>query len=171
MDRTAAEQLALEQGMPAIQDVGPTTVNPPDDSDPFDESGLMSEIGDNEKQARQAQLDAASSEFLTAVDTGMTDADGLHWYDDGTWRPGGIYFGPPPVVHDLSTPPAELATDELTPKRRRAVSPSAMDKDTELLPATVELPSSGSEAWIPVDTAILAPPVIASPWDGMVSSL
>ena len=146
----------------------------------------MSEIGADEAAAYQRKLDADSASFLEATPTGVSDADGLLLHSDGTYRPAGLSYARDPAAnaihHDVSTPPGEpaaepqLPTDpaqQLTtetalevgvPKRRRGLSPDAMDKDTELVP------SSGSGSWEAVEQAILAQPAaLPSPWEDMRS--
>ena len=65
-DRPTAAQLALEGlQQQAIADM-------PENADIFNESGLMSEANEEEKEDRQRQLDADSAPFLAAVPTGIT---------------------------------------------------------------------------------------------------
>ena len=56
----------------------------------------MSEIGEEEAAAYQRKLDADSASFLEATPTGVSDADGLLLYSDGTYRPAGIFVHYPP---------------------------------------------------------------------------
>ena len=92
-------QLALEAGTAALADmaaelqrqIADTGALPAHDGlDSFDDT--TSEAGEEEALARQRDLDTASAHFLAAVDTGIMDADGLHWYSDETWRPAGINY-------------------------------------------------------------------------------
>ena len=117
VEAAAAAQLALEAGISTIRDIER-------ELDSFDDSGLMSEPGDDEAQARQRELDKASEGFLLAVPTGIVDADGLCHYSDDTWRPAGIVYGPTTEVYDMSTPPPEetgpVLTEVSSAKRTRA---------------------------------------------------
>ena len=50
----------------------------------------MSSVGQEEIQARQQFLDAASAEFLAATGTGVTNEVGEELYTDGTFRPAPV---------------------------------------------------------------------------------
>ncbi len=104
VEAAVAAQPALEAGTPAIRGME-------EERDSFEVSGLMSEPCDEETQARQRDLDKLSEEFLRAVPTGITDADGLQFYSDDTWRPAGIDYGPTTEVYDVSTPSPEEASN------------------------------------------------------------
>ena len=173
---------AAQPSVPAITDTATQQAELKDGLDSFEDSDLMSEIGDSEKATRQQQLDSASAGFLSAVPTGIVDTEGLQHYSDDTWRPAGINYGPttevfdmstpPPEVFDMSTPPPEetgpVVVEVSMAKRTRALSPDRDmlleaqalaqqeplgENDLEALLHKKE-PSSGSEAWTPVDAIL-----------------
>ena len=112
-----------------------------------DVSDDMSEPAENERAARQLQLDAASQEFSAAVCTAVYDEQGQELFTDNTWRP--VMRPPTPPIPGVqcyelasgnSTPPPELTeadTPPLTPKRRRTVDEeaAAIQTTAALLPA------------------------------------
>ena len=86
LDEGAATQggrAILDEGAGTEAQTQPNGAQP----EPEEEDDDMSEPTEAEVSARQAQLDAASSEFDAATPTGITDESGEQLFSDGPFRP------------------------------------------------------------------------------------
>ena len=86
----------------------------------------MSSVGVGEAEARQAFLDLASAQFVSAHGAGIFNENGEELYSDDTYRP--VVMPPPTQTHEDTPLPqsapecydiASVASDRSAPSRKR----------------------------------------------------